>query len=115
MQLNDTDKMAMIVTDYLEEKLGDRIGTCAIFNVVDDKNNRAFSINFKAYNYFIVLFNYDKGRIGCSIQYGENNFIPLDNSQKWYEETDFEIFCKEFQQQIELRIPDKFLDYNGWK
>lgn len=63
----------------------------------------------------MILFSYDKGRIGCSIQYGEKAFIQLDNSQKWYEETDFEIFCEELQKQIELRIPDKYLEANGWK
>ncbi|SMC21987.1 hypothetical protein SAMN02745134_01505 [Clostridium acidisoli DSM 12555] len=115
MQLNDTDKMAMIIVDYLEKNLGDKIGSCNIFNVVDDKNYRAFSIRFEAYDYFIVLFNYDRGLIGCSIQYGDNNFIGLKNSQKWYEKADFDVFCKELQQQLELRIPDKFLEANSWK
>lgn len=72
-------------------------------------------IRFKAYDYFIVLFNYDKGVIGCSIQYGENSFISLENSQKWYEKADFDVFCKELKKQLELRIPDKFLEANGWK
>ncbi|EOE7227529.1 TPA: hypothetical protein UL418_000605 [Clostridioides difficile] len=66
-------------------------------------------------DYFIVLFNYDKGVIGCSIQYGENSFISLENSQKWYEKADFDVFCKELKKQLELRIPDKFLEANGWK
>ncbi|MFL0251967.1 hypothetical protein ACJDT4_16225 [Clostridium neuense] len=39
----------------------------------------------------------------------------LKNSQKWYEKADFDIFCKELQQQLELRIPDKFLEAYGWK
>lgn len=37
-----------------------------------------------------------------------------DNSQKWDDEPDVNIFLKELQQ-LELRIPDKFLEYNGWK
>ena len=115
MQLNDTEKMAMNIVDYLEKNLGDKIGTCGIFDVVDDRNYRAFRINFEAYNYFFILFNYERGRIGCSIQYGEKSFIGLENSQKWYEEADFDIFCKELQEQLELRIPDKFLEANGWK
>ena len=115
MQLNDTHKMAINVTEYLEKNFGDKIKGFEINNVVDDRNYRAFSINFHVYNYFVVLFNYDKGRIGCSIQYGEKNFIGLENSQKWYEEADLDIFCKELQEQLELRIPDKFLEANGWK
>ena len=92
-----------------------KIGSCEINNVVDDSNHRAFTINFQAYNYFIVLFNYNRGRIGCSIQYGERTLIRLENSQKWYEEADFDVFCKKLQEQLELRIPDKFLEANGWK
>lgn len=41
--------------------------------------------------------------------------INLDNSQKLYDKADMNIFLKELQQQLELRIPDKFLEYNGWK
>lgn len=115
MQLNDTHKMAINVSDYLEKNLAGKIGSCDIFNVVDDRNYRAFSIRFKAYDYFMILFNYDRGVIGCSIQYGEKTFIGLENSQKWYEKTDFDVFCKELQEQLELRIPDKFLEANGWK
>lgn len=115
MNLNNTDKMAMEVTNYLEKNLGNKIQDCSIFNVIDDRNYRAFSIRFKAYDYFIVLFNYDKGVIGCSIQYGENSFIGLENSQKWYEKADFDVFSKELQEQLELRIPNKFLEANGWK
>ena len=115
MQLNDTQKMAINVSDYLEKNLAGKIGSCDIFNVIDDRNYRAFSMRFKAYDYFIVLFNYDKGVIGCSIQYGENSFISLENSQKWYEKADFDVFCKELKKQLELRIPDKFLEANGWK
>ena len=114
MQLNDTDKMAMNVTDYLEKNFGDKIQDYCIYDVIDDRNHRAFSINFQAYNYFWVLFNYDKGVIGCSIQYGEKTFVELKNSQEWYEKADFDIFCKELQEELELRIPDKFLKARGW-
>ena len=115
MYLNDTHKMAVSVKEYLEKNFGDKIESFKIKNVVDDRNYRSFSINFKAYDYFVVLFNYDRGRIGCSIQYGEKTFIGLKNSQKWYEKANFDIFCKELQEQLELRIPDKFLEANGWK
>ncbi len=115
MELNNTYKMATNVANYLERNLGDKIEDYVIFNVVEDKNNRAFSIRFKEYDYFIILFNYDRGVIGCSIQYGESLFIGLKNSQEWYEKADFNVFCKELQEQLELRIPDKFLKANGWK
>lgn len=44
-----------------------------------------------------------------------NKKIPLKNSRKWYDKADMNTFFKELQEQLELRIPDKFLKYNGWK
>lgn len=114
MQNKTADEMSDIIVDMLINKFEDKVQDFEIFNIVETPY-KAFSIRFTAYNYFIVLFNYDRGLIGCSIQYGENNFIGLKNSQEWYEKADFDIFCKELQEQLELRIPDKFLEANGWK
>jgi hypothetical protein len=66
------------------------------------------------YNYYNVILNYDRARFGCAIDNG-NAGISLENSQKWYDKADMDIFLMELQQQIELRIPDKFLTSNGWK
>ena len=115
MELNKTEEMAMKIIRELRGRMKNKIGSSEINNVVDDNNHRAFSINFQAYNYFFVILNYDRGRIGFSIKYGEKLFIGLENSQKWYEQVDFDILCKELQEQLELRIPDKFLEANGWK
>ena len=115
MELNKTEEMAMKVVRELRKHMKTKIGCVTVHNVVDDNNHRAFSIHFIAYNYFIVLFTYDIGLIGCSIQYGEKSFIGLENSQEWYGKADFDVFCKELQEQLELRIPDKFLEANGWK
>lgn len=115
MQLNETMKMAVNVNNMLRDKFGDRLDNFVIFNVDDDPNNRTFSIEFEAYNYFIIRMNYDKGRFGCSIQIGNKSFIPLANSQKWFDEADFETFFNELKNELELRIPDKFLIAKGWK
>ena len=114
MQNKTAAEMSDIVIDLLIKKFKNKMEDFEVFNI-SEMPYKSFSIRFKAYDYFIVLFNYDKGVIGCSIQYGENSFISLENSQKWYEKADFDVFCKELQEQIELRIPDKFLEANGWK
>lgn len=114
MQNKKADEMSDIVVDILIQKFKNKMEDFEIFNITETPY-KTFSIRFKAYDYFIVLFNYDKGVIGCSIQYGENSFISLENSQKWYEKADFDVFCKELKKQLELRIPDKFLEANGWK
>lgn len=114
MQNKTADEMSDVVVDILVEKFKDKMEDFEISNITEAPY-KTFSVRFKAYDYFIVLFNYDRGVIGCSIQYGENSFIGLKNSQKWYEKADFDVFCKELQEQLELRIPDKFLEANGWK
>ena len=100
-------------TKALREYFGDRVDNFSIYNLTDTPQEM-FSIDFQAYKYFIVTLGYDRGRLGCAINYGKSN-VSLENSQKWFDEADMNIFLKELEQQLELRIPDKFLDFYGWK
>ena len=113
MQLSDTAQMAIRFSTIVEEKMGDKVDKFRIFNVNDDVNHREFSINFEAYNYFAIRLNYDQGRFGCNIISGER-MIALNNSQEWWDEADFDVFFKELQKELELRIPDKYLQAHGW-
>lgn len=113
MQLNETDKMALAFNEKVREKFGNRVDDFCIEDVTDDPNYRAFSIEFTAYNYFSLRLNYDRGRFGCCISTGKIG-IDLENSQKWWDTADFDIFLEELKQEIELRIPDKFLKAKGW-
>ena len=72
------------------------------------------SIVFCMYKYFYVRLNYDRGGFGCSIINGEYG-ISIESSEKWYDKADFNKFFIDLQEQIELRIPDKFLEYHGWR
>lgn len=110
MELNKTGDMAKKVVEELKKHMKTKIENIRIEDVVEDRNHRLFSIRFQAYNYFLIFIHYDRGRIGYNIQYGENTFVGLKNSQKWYEKVDFDIFCKELQEDLELRIPNKFLE-----
>ena len=112
-QLNDTDQMAIRFNKIAREKMGDKVDKFRIFNVNDDVNHRAFSIDFEAYNYFVIRLNYDQGRFGCNIISGER-MIALNNSQGWWDEADFGVFFKELQKELEFRIPDKYLRAHGW-
>ena len=114
MQLNETHEMAMNLNNNIKDYFGNRVGNFVIMNVNDDPNHREFTIEFLAYKYFYITLNYEKGRFGCGIQTGKH-YISLDNSQKWYEKTDFNIFFKELKEELELRIPDKYLEAKGWK
>lgn len=113
MQLNETEQMARSFNKMARESLGDKVGGFVIFNVTDDVNHREFSIEFTAYDYYPIRLNYEKGRFGCSIHYGQRH-IGIPSSQEWWDKTDFSIFFEELKQDLELRIPDKFLKSRGW-
>ena len=112
-KLNDTHQMAIRFSTIAREKMGDKVDNFCIFNVNDDVNHRAFSIDFEAYNYFAIRLNYDQGRFGCNIISGER-MIALNNSQGWWDEADFDVFLIELQKELELRIPAKYLRAHGW-
>ena len=112
-KLKDTHQMAIRFITIAREKMGDKVDNFCIFNVNDDVNHRAFSIDFEAYNYFVIRLNYDQGRFGCNIISGER-MIALNNSQGWWDEADFDVFFKELQKELELRIPDEYLRAHGW-
>lgn len=113
MQLNETDKLALDFNKKVREIFGNKVTDFVIMDVIDDPNHRAFGVKFEAYNYFAIRMNYDKGRFGCCIITSEMG-IALHNSQKWYDTANFDIFFKELKEEIELRIPDKFLIAKGW-
>ena len=112
-KLNDTHQMAIRFSTIAREKMGDKVDNFCIFNVNDDVNHREFSIDFEAYNYFVIRLNYDQGRFGCNIISGER-MIALNNSQGWWDEADFDVFLIELQKELELRIPAKYLQAHGW-
>lgn len=113
MQLSETDKMALEFNKSVRKRFGNRVDGLCIENVIDDPNWRAFEISFEAYNYFNIRMSYDRGSFGWSI-YGGKHMISLKSSQKWFEKADFDVFFEEMKEEIESRIPDKFLKKHGW-
>ena len=80
---------------------------------VTDEPYPMFSLKFVAYNYFVIRCNYDRGHFGCNIVSG-NEAIPIPCKIEWADNCNYSLFWKEIDEQIRLRIPDKFLIANGW-
>ena len=114
MQLNETEKMVDKFCDMLQKKFENRINNVVILNIFDDPYYKEFSLKFEAYDYFPVRLNYDKGRFGCCICFGDGYAVDLDNSQEWWDTADFDVFFDDLERELELRIPDKFLKAKGW-
>ncbi|MDH6366894.1 MULTISPECIES: hypothetical protein [unclassified Breznakia] len=113
MQLNNTEKMAFEFDSKIRDFFGNRVDNFCVSNVIDDINHQSFTIEFTAYNYFNLMINYERGRMGAAISSGKLG-IGITNSQKWYEEADFYTFFEELKNELELRIPDKYLKHYGW-
>jgi len=100
------------IVTVLKEYFNDRIDEFTIFNITD-VSYPMFSIRFTLYNYYNLIFNYDRGSIGFAILNGQNG-IGLKNSQPWFDKADLDVLCKELDQKVRLRIPDKYLAYYNW-
>lgn len=96
----------------LKEFFKDKVGYFTIDNLTDTPY-KMFNITFEMYNYYILIFSYSRGAIGCSIRTGGYS-IDIKSSQQWYDKSDFTIFCEELAEDLESRIPDKFLQRKGW-
>jgi len=96
-----------------DKHFGDKIDEFMVLNQTDTPIT-SFRFEFTMYKYFAVVFDFERAHFGCAILVGSGS-IPLRLSQGWYDNFKMKTFLKELQEQIELRIPDKFLEYNGWK
>lgn len=112
MQKNNADKTAkdMIKTGKLI--FGEKIQNIVLSNVTDEPY-KMFSIKFTIYNYFVLVCNYDRGHFGCNIAFGKDA-ITLRSNIEWDDDCDFIKFWNEIDEQIRLRIPDKYLKANNW-
>ena len=112
MQKNKANETAKDVIKVAKSYFKDRINNITLFNVTDEPY-KMFSIKFKIYDYFVIIYNYDRGHFGCGIVFGEDS-IMLPSNVEWDDGCDFEAFWKEIDEQIRLRIPDKYLQARGW-
>ena len=76
--------------------------------------DRAFKIKFIAYDYFVVIFNYEQDIIGCSIEQGNSTHILLSKGKNCYSDKNIYEFFRKVDNELKLRIPDKFLEAHGW-
>lgn len=110
---NNAEKIEEFIITELKNRFNEKVDNFVISESTDIPYTMT-SIVFRMYKYFHVRFNYDRGRFACVIINGEYG-INIETSEKWFEEADFDKFFRDLQEQIELRIPDKFLAHYGWE
>lgn len=114
MNLNDMEKKALEICEMIRSMFGERASTTNVYDVVDENGFHKFKIQFMAYNYFSIVFQYENDIIGCSIECGTGQWVPLTLGMHCYSDENMEFYFKEVMRNIELRIPDKYLRANGW-
>ena len=72
-----------------------------------------FAITFRAYDYFNMRMNYDRGFFGWIVENGKYGYSIPTSITSLNEET-IPLFLEEMKQGIELRIPDEYLKSKGW-
>ena len=74
-----------------------------------------FKLNFMAYDYFWIQFNYENDLCGISLVLNDQFGVSLEEDIRSYMGTkDWDSYLREIMSKIEMRIPDKFLKAKGW-
>ena len=114
MQLNKTEDMAVQTSRRIRKLLDDKMGDSGIYDVIDESNHRTFKLNFAAYNYFWIEFDYENDWCEFFIVLNEACKQSLYSKTKFSEITDWDAYLTEIMKEIELRIPEKYLKAKGW-
>ena len=104
-------KMMKNMTEGLIKTFRDRVTDLEVLELNKDE----FCVMFKGYNYFwLKMFSWHRGSLGYSVYLGKYSAAMI-NSQPCYETADFDIFFREMEEEIALRIPDKYLKARPWE
>ena len=112
---NEMDILAYEFCNILDRVFAKRIGTCCMYDIVDEPNHQTFKIDFKAYDYFAIEFDYENDLCEFFIVLTKEAKISLTKEPAVYSQiSDWDEYLKGVMEEIELRIPDKFLKAKGW-
>ena len=79
MQRNKSNEIARDIIRTAKETFNEKINNITLFNLTDEPY-KMFSIKCTIYNYFVLVFNYDRGHFGCNIVCGDDA-IALPNDK----------------------------------
>ena len=117
MEENRVFQLALKTSEKIKSVFGNRITEPKIVDVVEYGPYQRFGIRFVAYDYFLILFNYDRGFCAFSVSIGGQYGASLDGKRglgAYNDISDWDSYLKEIMAEIELRIPDEYLKAKGW-
>ncbi len=66
---------------------------------------------FEMYDYWVVVFTFDRGLFGFSIEQGRRSVGVLESGQADLSLDDIPAIVRELDSRVRLRIPDKYLEW----
>ena len=116
MGLNKTKKLALNFSDIVERVFKDKINGIVFDDIVDEPDHQMFKLNFAAYNYSWVQFNYENDFFEIYLFLnGEEGLLLSKPNSRYSEISDWDAYLKEIMTKIESYIPEKYLKAKGWR
>ena len=114
VEKNDMLELARETRKKIREVFTDKVDTITAYDIDDGPDHRTFKLNFAAYNYFWIEFDYENDWCEFFIVLNEACKQSICNRTKFSEITDWDAYLTEIMKEIELRIPEKYLKAKGW-
>ena len=112
---NEMDILADEFFDIVKRVFKDKIDDIVFDDIVDEPNHQTFKLDFKAYDYFTIQFDYENDMCEFFIVLTKEVKLSLTKEPAVYSQiTDWDEYLKGIKDELELRIPDKFLKAKGW-
>ena len=107
MELNETGKFAVETSRMIRTYFDHKVDSSGIYDVVEEDNHRAFKIDFRAYDYFTIEFDYENDLCEFFIVLTKEVKLSLTKEPAVYSQiTDWDEYLKGIKDELELRIPD---------
>ena len=115
MELNETEKFAVETSRMIRTYFGKRMDSLGIYDIVEKADHHEFKIDFEAYDFFAIEFDYENDLCEFFIVLTKEVKLSLTKEPAVYSQiTDWDSYLKGIKDELELRIPDKFLKAKGW-
>ena len=115
MQINDMLELARETRKQIRKVFGERVDTITGYDYVDEPSHQTFKLDFEAYDYFAIEFDYENDMCEFFIVLTNEVKLSLTKEPAVYSQiTDWDSYLKGIKDELELRIPDKFLKAKGW-
>ena len=112
---NQMDILADEFFDIVKRAFKDKIDDIVFDDIVDETSHQTFKLDFEAYDYCAIEFDYENDMCEFFIVLTKEVKVSITKVPVVFSQiSDWDKYLKGVMDEIELRIPDKFLKAKGW-